>query len=326
MNFKPFKYFYQKNKFVAKSSNKWPKVITVDKNIIKILSESTYENFPNALKEVIINSYDALATEVKIEVDLKNETITIWDNGNGMDEEDYDFYLRIAGKKREVKEYNKQERKKIGQFGVGFLAVFPFFKNYAIESKKAGETDCMHAEIPCHLYFDQYNRFIQISDIKISGGRKKENVLRNDHYTKITLTGFATITKEFFNPKSEFKVSKHSIKNKDYFSVVNKLKWLLSEDLPIEFEENYFNTFFTNYSSRLPFKVLYQNELLFRHVYAKTFILEEHKRPFSQIGKIKFQYFISTDKKPIHPNEGRYLKIRNLNVGVGDRENFLGKE
>ena len=109
----------------------WPKNITVDKRIVKILSESTYENFPRALKELVTNSYDADAQNVLISVNLKDETITIEDDGKGMDESDFTFYLRIAGKKRE-KESNltPMGRHIIGQFGVGFLSIFPFFKSY----------------------------------------------------------------------------------------------------------------------------------------------------------------------------------------------------
>ena len=54
----------------------WPKNITVDKRIVKILSESTYENFPRALKELVTNSYDADSRNVLISVNLKDETIT----------------------------------------------------------------------------------------------------------------------------------------------------------------------------------------------------------------------------------------------------------
>ncbi len=59
----------------------WPKHITVDRRIVNVLSQSTYDNFPNALKELVSNSYDADAKNVRISVDLKNETIVISDDG-----------------------------------------------------------------------------------------------------------------------------------------------------------------------------------------------------------------------------------------------------
>ena len=53
----------------------------------------------------------------------------------------------------------------------------------------------------------------------------------------------------------------------------------------------------------------------------------EESKEVKQIGKIKFRYFISTDKESVTPYEARHLKIRNLNVGVGERTSFgLGTE
>ncbi|MCJ7447191.1 MAG: ATP-binding protein [Bacteroidales bacterium] len=306
--------------------NKWPKIITVDKNIVKILSESTYENFPNALKELIINSYDANATEVNINVDLNKESITIHDNGKGMNASDFEFYLRIAGKHREIVNYNKPQRQKIGQFGVGFLSVFPFFKNYSIISKRSGSDEELYSSIPCHLYFDDNNQLIHISDIKINGGIRKSNLGSNEQFTTLELKGFTTITHEFFSPSKPIKTGRYSIKNPNYFTGIEKLTWILSEDLPIEYEEKSFNKLFKDYSPNLPFSVFLNNVKLLRKVYAKKRILDNHSGQYNQIGKIKFQYFISSDVKAIHPVEGRYLKIRNLNVGVGSRESFIGKE
>jgi predicted nuclease of restriction endonuclease-like (RecB) superfamily len=55
------------------NTSNWPKKITVDKNIVSILSQSTYDNFPQALKELVTNSYDADAKEVRVSIDLKEE-------------------------------------------------------------------------------------------------------------------------------------------------------------------------------------------------------------------------------------------------------------
>ena len=72
----------------------------------------------------------------------------------------------------------------------------------------------------------------------------------------------------------------------------------------------------------LPFKVhLNGGEQFYRNVHAKT-ILDQHKGEYQQTGKIKFKYFFATDFKAISPVEGRYIKLRNFNVGVGDRETF----
>lgn len=102
----------------------WPKRITVDKRIVGLLSRSTYEKFPKAVREVVSNAYDADATIVDLVINLTDRQITIEDNGIGMTPEEFDFYLRIAGQTRGKTESVKFGRKRIGQLGVGFLAVF----------------------------------------------------------------------------------------------------------------------------------------------------------------------------------------------------------
>ncbi|MDD1443563.1 ATP-binding protein [Dolichospermum sp. ST_sed3] len=133
---------------MQKTDHIWPKVITVDKRIVETLSVSTYQNFPKALREIIINGYDANASSVKVNIDEKNEKIEVVDNGIGMDEDDFEFYLRIAARTRKKSDQNKGDRKVIGKFGVGFLAVFPFCLQYEIESTKQGSEEILYASIP----------------------------------------------------------------------------------------------------------------------------------------------------------------------------------
>lgn len=208
-------------------------------------------------------------------------------------------------------------RKIIGQFGVGFLSIFPFFKSYHIESKKSGTGTTLHANIPLYKYFSDENKELDIDDILINGGKKDDGSRTNQSFTKITLTGFNDLTKAFFFSKLNKKVDKASIKSLDGISL---LKWTLSEDLPLSFNNNKFDNLF-DYDNITPFTVLVNNEPLHRNTYGNQ-ILESHKGKFHQIGKIRCQYFIATPEKIIKPIQGRYYKIRNLNVGVGDRDDF----
>ena len=296
---------------------KWPKTITVDKRIVGILSVSTYKNFPRALKEIITNSYDADATNVHIDIDIENEIITIEDDGKGMTSEDFGFYLRIAGKDRKKNQnYTDLGRRIIGQFGVGFLSVFPFFKSYSIESSKSSSDRVLYAEIPLSKYFDMSTGSLDVGSIKINGGEKIDYSRKNKSFTIITLSGFNDLTKSFF--KTSVKRNPYDIET---FPGIEKLKWILEEDLPLKFEKDRFNDIF-DYSIKPPFNVFLNGTKLFRGIHGEE-ILETHKGEFEIIGDIKFKYFISTPRKSVFPKNGKYLKIRNLNVGVGDeRDDF----
>ena len=299
--------------------NNWPKKITVDKRIVGLLSASTYTNFPRALKELITNSYDADALHVKINIDLSKEQMIVFDDGKGMSEEEFSFYIRIAGKTRKKEDSRtKLGRNIIGQFGVGFLAVFPFFKSYKIESKKAGSNKVLFATVPLHKYFSEGNDPIDIGSISIDGGEIeiKEDFGRS--YTRITLTGFNDITNGYFFDDPDVKYNSRDVNT---YSGIDRLKWVLSDDLPLKFKEAKFNSLFT-YPEVEKFHVYVNGEELFRQVYADT-ILETQEGEYLEVGKIKSKYFIATSGKSVFPYSARFFKLRNLNVGVGkDRDSF----
>lgn len=321
--------------------NIWPKRITVDKRIVKILSQSTYDSFPNAVKEIIMNSYDADASEVRLNVDTQNELITIDDNGKGMSETEFGFFLRIAGRKREKGTKTAAGRYIVGQFGVGFLASFPFFKNYEIETTKKGSEKVVYASIPSYKYFSD-DKIIDVGDIKIQGYVKSEPSKKGLQHTKVKLSGFTVLAKEFFNPEHLEGARRYSIVG---FDGIKKLEWRLSEELPVEYDDERFNCLANAYSPNLSFKVFFNDKQLKRKTFGQTILevngkeltfenlsykdeeIEVDENKFMQFGNIKFQYFILTDRKSVHPYEARFYKRRNLNIGVGKRESFgLGSE
>lgn len=301
--------------------NIWPKRITVDKRIVSLLSVSTYANFPSAVKEIITNSYDADARNVDIKISLDEEIITVFDDGKGMTEEDFSFYIRIAGKSREKTDnVTKMGRRIIGQFGVGFLSVFPFFKSYKIESKKAGSNKVLFANIPLHKYFIDSNKPIDIGSIIINGGQRivKEDIGKS--YTRITLTGFSDLTRHFLNDNDGD--IKYNSRNVETYNGIDKLRWVLADNLPLKYRDEKFNQLF-DYPEIQNFNVKINNSDLFREVYASN-ILEQQENEYLQIGKIKCKYFIASPERAVFPFEARYLKVRNLNVGVGEKREHFG--
>src|SRR3990172_6324054 len=131
----------------------WQKNLTVDKRIVRLLSTKTYEDFPGAVRELVSNAYDADTTEVKIAIDVKKDSIEVVDNGNGMTPEDFDFFLRIAGQQRGRQTSPELGRYRIGQFGIGFLALFPFGRKIRIRSTARRSDIRFEATIPSEAYF-----------------------------------------------------------------------------------------------------------------------------------------------------------------------------
>ncbi len=100
------------------------------------------------------------------------------------------------------------------------------------------------------------------------------------------------------------------------FEGIEKLKWILADDLPLKFKEEKFNEIFEEDEPN-NFEVLVNGENLTRSMYGNN-ILETHKGEYKQIGKIKLKYCIVTPGSSVKPYEARFLKVRNLNVGIGD--------
>ena len=264
----------------------WPKHISVDKRIVQILSGSTYENYPKAVRELITNSYDADATEVRITFDELKQTITVSDDGTGMSENDLDLYFRIAGRHREKTPQTKSGRDIVGQFGVGFLAIFPFCNEFRIESKRKGTDEVVFAKIPTARYFTVENRLVDVNKIEIEGGTKAGKAADKERsYTLIELKGFTKLTEAFFSKEYGLRAKKNSVAKYDGF---RRLIWQLEEDLPLRYEDTTIEEIIGP-ANGAPMRVFANDKELLRRTYGKT-IFEKHQGSYQKCGRIKFRY------------------------------------
>ncbi len=111
----------------------------VSGSIIKELSEK----IPNdlvAINELIKNSYDAGARKVIIKLDEIEKTLSVIDDGDGMDKDDIFVLLHIAQSNKKYGEINKYGRRNQGSKGLGFLSVFKFGSKVKWETKMKEDT------------------------------------------------------------------------------------------------------------------------------------------------------------------------------------------
>ena len=133
------------------------------KRVLDLMINSIYTNKEIFLRELISNASDAIdklafekskdATldinsadfKIFISVDKNAKTITITDNGIGMDEEELDKSLGTIAESGSLKfkEENpdSNDSEIIGQFGVGFYSSFMVSKKVEVISKKVGSED-----------------------------------------------------------------------------------------------------------------------------------------------------------------------------------------
>ncbi len=133
--------------------------------LLKLMTHSLYSNREIFLRELISNASDALdkfnylhltdekfksedwKPKITIKVDTKDGSLSIGDNGIGMNEQDLIENLGTiakSGTKAFIEQLEKSKDSKIdsnliGQFGVGFYSVFMVSDSVEVISKKAGE-------------------------------------------------------------------------------------------------------------------------------------------------------------------------------------------
>ncbi|MFH1883328.1 MAG: ATP-binding protein [Planctomycetota bacterium] len=290
-------------------------LITVDKNIVSLLSRFTYErSFPYALREVVSNAYDADATTARIDIDLRKEEVLIFDNGNGMTKDEFDFYLRIAGQRRGKRETPKFGRKRIGQFGVGFLAILPFCEILRISSTVENSEEVFTASIPASKFFKHGGNAIDVGEISVPGEVRREPGVKSEHYTQIRLIKMTALAKRYFdqNPLSG---KKNSVTSRP---ALERLKWEMQEDLPLAFPEGSKLNEIVSYPEPVGMEVYLQNKKLFRNCCEGELISGGE----TTVEGIRFRYAIITPWKGVMPYELRGLKLRLNNVGVGSRTVF----
>ena len=117
-------------------------------SVLEHLGRNLYRNFITVLGEAISNSWDADAKNVWIEIDKKNNSFTIKDDGVGMDEPDFkEKFLTVGYSKRapdlggEPKMSSPGGRPFIGSKGIGKLALLSCSKVVSIISKKSSIDD-----------------------------------------------------------------------------------------------------------------------------------------------------------------------------------------
>ncbi|MGA1984539.1 MAG: ATP-binding protein [Acidobacteriaceae bacterium] len=289
--------------------------ITVDKNIVSLLSKFTYErSLPYAIREVISNSYDADATIARVDIDLKRERIVISDNGNGMTREEFQFFLRIAGQRRGKSETPKFGRRRIGQFGVGFLAILPFCETLQIRSTTENSEELFTAEIPAARFFKNDGNAVDVGDVDVPGQIERSARLRTEHFTEISLLQLSSLATRYLTQKPQTD-DKSRVAS---WPVLERLKWEMQEDLPLAFPPKSGLNEILAYPESIGMEVYLQGNQLYRN-YSDGEVLQ---RGEETVGGITFRYAIVSPWKGVRPFDLRGVKMRLNNIGVGRRENF----
>ena len=118
-------------------SSESPFVMRLSLNVLNHLGLHLYSNTPAVLSEAIANAWDADATEVRINLDPDDMTVTVEDDGIGMDEDDINAkYLYVGYQRRKSQTKTGRGRKPMGRKGIGKLSLFSIAKKIAVYSRR----------------------------------------------------------------------------------------------------------------------------------------------------------------------------------------------
>lgn len=197
--------------------------IKVHSQIINDLSSGIYSSPASCLKELVNNSFDADAENVIIRMKPIEDSITIWDDGNGMNAKDFDenFAWISKSNKRNRGEFSPlHKRPLIGKIGIGFIAVNEICEVLEVTSSKKGENVKFVATIDFTKIINKENAKGQDDDVYLKGEflltNEKED--KDEHYTSIRLIGLKETVLKIFNDET-YKAQMAKSNNKKFAKV-----------------------------------------------------------------------------------------------------------
>ena len=261
------------------------------KRVLDLMINSIYTNKEIFLRELLSNASDACDKfaylsltdkslkndgnlNITIERDEKNRTLTISDNGIGMNEEELENNLGTIAESGSLK--FKQENKDakdseiIGQFGVGFYSAFMVSKKVEVLTKKAGQDKGL---LWSSEGIDGYT--IEESSKETNGTSIKlylKDDLEDENYSKYleeyTIKSLVTKYSDYLRYPILMEVENRKLKDgsKDEYETIKEIETLNSmiplwkknkKDINEEEYNNFYTSKFMDYEK--PLKVIHNN-------------------------------------------------------------------
>ena len=166
--------------------------IRVGVNLLRQLSTTFYPHSNSVFSELLTNSRDGMATEVRI--NISPGSIVIEDNGEGMSRDELVkfFYISHSEKKQaHPKKVRGISRQVIGRFGIGKLSMYQLCKSFEIVAWKDGQesnAEFSFTDIEKKDFIDELDLVVEsrkAADKRKTGTRIVMTVLKADINVKM---------------------------------------------------------------------------------------------------------------------------------------------
>lgn len=224
--------------------------MSINLQVLNHLGLNLYSNTSAVLSEVVANAWDADAT--KVEIEINSDSISITDDGVGMNLHDINNkYLTVGYQKRNESGFSpKFHRAVMGRKGIGKLSLFSIANVVEVYSRKDGESNGFKidttilkeaiktndtyfpVELPTDkILFEGNGTNIVLRDLK-----KKRTATLATHLKKRLARRFAII-----GEKNNFKVlingNEIGVSDRNYLSKAQCVWMFLPDENPKDFEE-----------------------------------------------------------------------------------------
>ncbi len=149
------------------------------------LSRQTYDSFPKAMREAVLNALDADASRVDIDFSHveSGRQVVVSDDGVGMSMKDFcEQFMSLGGSSK------FGDGSRFGRIGIGSLALLQYAEVATIETKRTGSSSFTRARIQHPWSLGREDRRTRLNEM--AAGTAEELVYDSpveDHFTRITL-------------------------------------------------------------------------------------------------------------------------------------------
>lgn len=205
-----------------------PYVMHIDLRVLEHLGIRLYSNAAAVLSEVVANSWDAEASEVKI--DLADDQVTIEDDGVGMDRESINGRFLTVGYDKRTKEgavSSNKNRPFMGRKGIGKLSLFSIAETIEIHTIKNGEKNAFLMKVPAIQAAIKARKPYHPESIEFAGNLSGTKIVLTDLKKQRTAATRIPLTKRIARrfsvlgmsapPKGPFsvKINEHPVTSED---------------------------------------------------------------------------------------------------------------
>jgi Histidine kinase-, DNA gyrase B-, and HSP90-like ATPase len=151
------------------------------------LSRQTYDSFAKALREAILNSSDAGASRVDVDLSRieSHAELTVSDDGDGMSTKEFcEQFMSLGGSSK------FGDGSRFGRIGIGSLALLQYAEGAIIETKRAGTAIATRARLQHPWVLGRDQRRGHLAELAAGFAEEFEHPgPQGDHFTRIRLEG-----------------------------------------------------------------------------------------------------------------------------------------